>query len=212
MAHAPLQELRGTYDRVAPHYARQFLGELAHKPLDRALLDHFAEICRGRGTTYDVGCGPGHVGRYLADRGVVVEGLDLSPASIAVARAAHPAMTFHVADFCAVDLADGTLGGITAFYAIVHLPPDVVSRAIREFARLLAPGGHLLLAFHVGDQRVHLDEWLGERVSVDFWFHDQAAIERHVVDAGLTLEATTIRAPYPAEHPTRRAYVLAAKT
>jgi hypothetical protein len=55
------------YDRVAEEYVKRIFEELAHKPLDRALLDRFAEQMRGLGPACDVGCGPGQVARYLHD-------------------------------------------------------------------------------------------------------------------------------------------------
>ena len=70
--------IRRSYDRVAEEYAERFLRELASKPLDRAILDVFAEAMRGRGPVLDIGCGPGQVARYLFDRGAAVEGVDLS--------------------------------------------------------------------------------------------------------------------------------------
>ena len=63
-------ELIRSYDRVAAEYAAQLAGELAHKPFDREWLDRFAARVRGRGLACDVGCGPGHVARYLNDQGV----------------------------------------------------------------------------------------------------------------------------------------------
>jgi len=62
--------LAAKYDRVAEKYAAAFFDELERKPFDRALLDRFAAAAAGRGRVCDVGCGPGHVGRYLAARGV----------------------------------------------------------------------------------------------------------------------------------------------
>lgn len=75
---------RRSYDLVAGRYAAELGDELRHKPLDRALLDAFAEVVTG-GPVADLGCGPGHVARYLADRGVPVVGMDLSPAMCAAA-------------------------------------------------------------------------------------------------------------------------------
>jgi hypothetical protein len=56
------QDLRRDYDAVAGEYARRIAGELEGKPLDRALLDAFAEQVRPHGPVADLGCGPGHVG------------------------------------------------------------------------------------------------------------------------------------------------------
>ena len=76
---------RSSYDVVAETYAGKFSDELSRKPLDREWLERFARDCP-RGRVLDIGCGPGHVGRFLADRGLDVTGIDLSPAMVDVAR------------------------------------------------------------------------------------------------------------------------------
>ena len=114
-------DLPGTYDRVARPYAEQFFDELDRKPFDRELLDRFAARVKGRGRVCDVGCGPGHVGRYLADRGVDVFGLDLSPAMVVLARELNPTMTFAQGDMRALALPGASLAGIVAFYSLIHL-------------------------------------------------------------------------------------------
>ena len=70
--------IRATYDAVAELYAQAFVDELQRKPFDRELLGRYAELVRGRGAVWDIGCGPGHVGRYLHERGIPVSGFDLS--------------------------------------------------------------------------------------------------------------------------------------
>jgi trans-aconitate methyltransferase len=63
-------EVEDSYDRVAKEYATRIFRELNHKPLDRELLDRFALRVHGIGPVCDLGCGPGHVARYLHERGV----------------------------------------------------------------------------------------------------------------------------------------------
>ena len=82
---------RASYDLVADEYGRRIFDELQHKPLDRQLLDRFAESVRDVGPACDMGCGPGHVARYLHERGVRVCGVDLSPAMVEQARRLTPA-------------------------------------------------------------------------------------------------------------------------
>ncbi len=55
----------------------------------------------------------------------------------------------------ALDLQDGTLAGIAAFYAIVNIPQESLPLIFREMERALQPGGLLLLAFHTGDEVLH---------------------------------------------------------
>jgi SAM-dependent methyltransferase len=55
----------------------------------------------------------------------------------------------------ALDVATDALGGVVAWYSIIHTPPDRLPVVFSEFHRVLRPGGHLLVAFQVGDERVH---------------------------------------------------------
>src|SRR5438128_10753053 len=160
-------DLAGTYDRVAEPYGEQFFDELARKPFDRELLDRFAARLSGRGLVCDVGCGPGHVGRYLTERGVDVFGLDLSSEMVALARRRNPSMRFEQGDLRALGLPDASLAGIVAFYSLIHLERAEIASALTELARVLVPGGLILIAFHGGDGSVHADDWFGRGVSID---------------------------------------------
>jgi hypothetical protein len=110
----------------------------------------------------------------------------------------------------ALDDGDGTIAGISAAYAIVHLLPHYVARAAAEWRRVLAPGGWLLVSFHVGKERFHLDEFIGEPVGVDYTFHERGAVEADFERAGLEVRARLERSGDAAvEHPSLRAYLLA---
>ena len=204
--------LRVSYDRVTEEYAAQFFGELAAKPLDRALLDAFAELVRGQGTVADLGCGPGQVARYLHDRGVPAVGIDLSPEMVAVARRLSPDIPFQQGSMLALEVEDAAWAGIVAFYSIIHIPLEELPRAFAEFSRVLRPGGYALLAFHIGQERIHRDEWWGHDVSLDFQFYEPEELEALLTGAGFTIEARLVRRPYePVEHPSQRGYILARK-
>jgi SAM-dependent methyltransferase len=186
---------------------------LAGKPLDRELLDRFAERLRGQGVVCDMGCGPGQIGRYLADRGLPVVGVDLSPGMVARAAALNPGISFRVGDMGALDEPDGVWAGITAFYSIIHVPPAEVVAALTEMRRVLQPGGLLLLAFHIGDEVVRSEELMGQPVALDFWFYTPEQMRGWVEQAGFMVEEVTEREPYApdVEYQSRRAYVLARK-
>ncbi len=199
-----------SYDLVADEYVRRIFEELEHKPLDRQLLDRFAAGVRNVGPACDMGCGPGHVARYLHRQNVQVCGVDLSLAMVERARRLTPGFEFRQGDMTALDTPDGAWAGIAAFYSIIHIHRDDMARALGELQRVLRPGGILLLAFHIGDNTVHLDEWWGQRVSVDFFFFRSDEMVGHLRAAGFEIEEVIEREPYPdVEHQSQRAYIFA---
>jgi SAM-dependent methyltransferase len=205
-------DVRTTYDRVADEYARRIFEELEHKPLDRQLLDRFAEGVRAVGPACDMGCGPGHVARYLRGRGVPVVGVDLSPAMVGLAQGLNPGIEFRQGDMRSLDVEDGAWGGIAAFYSLIHIPPAEIAQVLGEFKRALRPGGSLLVAFHLGEGALHLDEWWGQQVSVDFHFFRTETMAGFLESAGFRVGEVVEREPYPGvEHQSRRAYIFAEK-
>ena len=199
-----------SYDQVADEYVRRIVGELQHKPLDRQLLDRFAASVREVGPACDMGCGPGHVARYLHEHGVQVCGVDLSPAMVERARRLTPGVEFRQGDMMALEAPDGAWAGIAAFYSIIHISRDDMARALRELRRVLRPGGLLLLAFHIGEDTIHLDEWWSQKVSVDFFLFRSDEMAGYLGAAGFEIEEIVEREPYPeVEHQSRRSYVFA---
>jgi SAM-dependent methyltransferase len=201
---------RESYDEIAATYSERLFTERAGKPLDRHLLNRLAEDVRGHGLVADLGCGPGHVARYLHEHGVRMLGIDLSPRMIDSARKLSPDIEFRVGDMRALELPDGALAGIVAFYSLIHIGEPEMGPTLRELRRVLAPGGLLLVAFHIGEETVHRDELWGHTVSLDFRFLMPQRMVAHLVEAGFLVMERVEREPYPeAEHPSRRCYLLA---
>jgi SAM-dependent methyltransferase len=202
--------LQNTYDRVADEYARRIFHELDGKPFDRELLDRFADRMRGRGPVYDLGCGPGHVTRYLYERGVNVTGIDISSGMLRRARELNSGIEFRQEDMRCLDVPSESLAAVVAFYSIVHFTLDSLIATFGEWHRVLARGAPLVLAFHVGNESIHLDEWWGHGVDVDFVFFDPDAIKMKLEESGFRITEARLRDPYPeVEHQSRRAYILA---
>src|SRR5215470_8946258 len=174
------RSIRESYDRVAEAYAHHYYRELEHKPVDRELLNRFAGKVAQVGDVCDLGCGPGHIARYLRDAGTTVFGMDLSPQMIAQARRLNPEIPFREGDMTALDIPDATLGGIVAFYGIVNIPRESLPIVFREMERVLQPGGTLLLSFHIGDEIVRPESLLGQPVAMDFFFFRPSSIRQYM--------------------------------
>jgi SAM-dependent methyltransferase len=192
-----LASTRAAYDTVAVDYARLLSEELAAKPLDRAMLAAFAELVRadGGGPVADLGCGPGRVTTHLDALGLDAFGVDLSPEMVAVARRSYPGLRFEEGSITALDLPDGGLAGVLAWYSVIHTPPGQLLLVFSEFHRVLAPGGHLLLAFQSGDEPRHLSSAYGHEVSLDAYRLPPDRTAGQLVAAGFTEIARTLREP-----------------
>ena len=94
----------------------------------------------------DAGCGAGQFAIALATLGCVVTAQDLSPAMIdrasAHARDRDVEVEFRVGDVTRLDDSAGTYDAIHA-RVVLQFVPDVVA-TLREFRRVLKPGGRLL--------------------------------------------------------------------
>jgi SAM-dependent methyltransferase len=215
-----IEVVRASYSAVAERYAAKIGGELATKPIDRALYAAFADLVRDDATAdrpvADVGCGPGHVTAHLAMLGLPVLGLDIAPGMVEVARNRYPRLPFRVGGFGALPVADGGWAGVVAAYSLIHLDRNGRRRAFAELHRAVAGGGWLLAAFHVSDAEhpvgsvERIRSWWEVEVDLRFRFLDPLEVSGDLEAAEITLMSRTDREPWPdVEHPSRRSYLLA---
>lgn len=178
-----LADISTSYDNVAVSYAERVVDG---PEWEEAGFDLLAELVKGR-TVLDVGCGPGRTTGLLAERGLQVIGIDLSPGMIEVARRDHPDLDFRVGSMTALELPDDSAGGVVSWWSVIHLPRDVVPQAFAEFYRVLASGGVLLMGFHVGEESTHKTSGYGGHpmnIYVHRW--TASALTELAVAAGFT--------------------------
>ena len=208
-----INDVQSGYDLVADEYARRISDELRHKALDCRLLDRFAESVRNSGIACDLGCGPGHIARYLHGRGIQVCGMDLSRGMVERARRLNPGIELNQGDMRTLPVRDNTWAGIAAFYAIVHLPLPDLDRSLREMMRVLAPGGRLLLSFHIGEDTAQIESLWESGAALEFHFFRVSTVRGSIERAGFEIEEIIERDPYApeVEYQSRRAYIFAQK-
>jgi SAM-dependent methyltransferase len=122
---------------------------------DLAFLGRHLAIRPGR--VLDLGCGPGHLTGYLRSLGVDAVGIDMVPGFIAHARAAHPDGAYQLGSMTSLEVEDGSVAGILAWYSLIHLPPPKLDGVLAEFRRVLAPAGRLVVGFFDGDEVAAFD-------------------------------------------------------
>lgn len=182
------------YDAVAEDYAEMFAEELTG-PRDGAVLADFAELVNrgGGGQVADLGCGPGRTTAHLASLGLDVFGLDLSGSMLAIARRENPDLPFRQGSMLELDIPDGALAGAVSWYSSIHTPVDRLPSLFAEFHRVLAPGGHLLIAFQAGDHPLTLDRPFGHPVRLDFERRRPETMAELLEAAGFALRSRTVR-------------------
>ncbi|MDC0715558.1 class I SAM-dependent methyltransferase [Nannocystis bainbridge] len=212
-------DIEATYDAVAQQYAAEFADDLAEKIVDRALITAFAETVGRAAKVADLGCGPGFEARLLTELGLSVVGVDLSAQMIAEAQRRHagvPGLEFVRASLLALPFGDASLAGAVAIYSVIHLEAAARAKAYAEMARVVRPGGALLLSVHTsaagfpaGSMR-RLEEWWGKRVGVDGHFIAADEVSAGLEAVGFTIAAKLERGPSsPREFASQRAYFLA---
>lgn len=185
---ARTEELGNAHDVLAPFYAERLADAVYRMPVDRAVLDLFAELVVGAGLgteVADVGCGTGRLEPYLAARGLRPRGVDLSPVMVETARRDHPDFDFGPADVRDLPFADASLAGVVCWYSLMYLPPEDRPRAFGELFRVVKPGGFLTTAFKAGDgSHRRGGHTTGLGIAFDIWWLSPEEMTARVADAG----------------------------
>jgi SAM-dependent methyltransferase len=129
------------WERAAAVYDATFAG--ATRPFIQALLDA-AEVARGM-RLLDIACGPGLVASEGRSRGAAAQGLDFSPAMLAVARARDNQVRFDEGDAEALPYPNAAFDAVVANFGIHHVPRPIL--AVREAHRVLLRSGRVAFSF-----------------------------------------------------------------
>lgn len=134
------------YDKTAADWADKWYENNEMLPLLRRFLSYLPD----KPKVLDLCCGAGYESMRLARLGASVVGIDLSPASIDIARERNPHLEFYVDDMLEDYSYIGAVDGITCIAGLVHIPPENARAAFERMAQVLRAGGYLLLVVREG--------------------------------------------------------------
>lgn len=181
------ERVRAAYADRAEEYTALFGSVDDAAEEDRALITRWASGVQGR--VLDVGCGPGQWTDYLRQLGLDAEGIDPVADFVTGARRRYPDAPFRVGRAEALDIASASVGGILAWFSLIHTHPERLSIALAEFARCLRPDGALLIGFCEGPRLEPFDHAV---TTAYFW--PMESLARVIEDAGFTVFSTWSRA------------------
>jgi len=205
---------RAVYDLAAERYV-QFVGtqisSATEGPIDRSVLVAFIELIKRQTVVRvaDVGCGPGRVAAFMAERGLDVVGVDVSQAMLEVARTAHSNIKFEEGKLDALPIQTGVLAGAVCWYSIIYTPPDRLSEAFGELKRVLIPGGYLLLAFQAEGEPAYRTDAQGTGLPLTSYRHSVHVVVDCLEDTGFKIYTTVLRVPELEAETTSQGFVVA---
>jgi len=141
------------YDELAAVYADERESFEDHRILESLLAD------APDGRILDAGCGAGDpvLDRVASERPVL--GLDFSSEQVRLANDVAPGRVVR-GDMTALPVADDSVAAVTAFYSLIHVPAAQHADVYAEFARVLQPGGVVLVTTGTEDWSGRNDDWL----------------------------------------------------
>ncbi|MGI9477697.1 MAG: methyltransferase domain-containing protein [Hyphomicrobiaceae bacterium] len=167
------------YDRCVEAYA-DMIGDAPPHP---TLVAFAARLAPG-GHVLDLGCGPAHDAAYLRERGCQIDPVDASPEMVTLANTTF-AIGARQASFDDIQTLS-RYDAIWANFSLLHAPADQFPGILQRLHRALKPGGIFHIAMKLGDGASR------DKFDRLYTYYSQAALQRHLSDAGFTIIETTL--------------------
>lgn len=179
-------------DREAVRRGYDDLGELyaagrSETGYDVDILDQFFASVPESARILDAGCGPGTpILRELSTRATAI-GLDFSNEQLRLASANAPQSSLICGDMTALPVRSDVFDAIVALHSLIHVSLDDRRTVIDEFARVLRPGGRLLLSEGPNEWTGSNPDWLDSGVEMQWSIAGVDATRDHLRTAGFTV-------------------------
>lgn len=171
--------VRRGYDDLGPVYHEQRSPSDHERERVEAFLDDLPDDAR----LLDVGCGRGRPVLRRAERLEAV-GLDVSRGQLTAAADVAPSAALVQGDAVQLPFASDAFDAVTALHSVIHVPLESHSAVASELARVLRPGGELLLAEGTSAWSGTIEDWLGDGTAMSWDIAGEDATVGHLQDAG----------------------------
>jgi len=181
---ADRDDVRRSYDELADTYA----AERSEDGPAMRILDRFLDGLGDGGRILDAGCGQGRPVLERLDRTATAVGLDFSAEQLRLAADAVPGAALAQGDMTHLPFDDGAFDAAVAYWSIIHVPLADHQAVVDEFARILRPGGRVLLCEGAGEEWVGENpDWLDTGVEMQWEMAGAEATADQLRDAGFSV-------------------------
>ncbi len=173
--------VKQSYEKVAKDYVSKRDQFKSLKYLER-----FSQLVKQGGAILDVGCGAGlPVDRFLIKKGFSVNGLDISPKMVKLAKRNVPQAFFEVKDMSELNKGEYRVDGIVSFYAIFHIGREQHQDLLKKFASFMPNGGPILVTMGAEEWEGTEENFHGEKM---FWsFYGKEKNRKLLENAGFKI-------------------------
>lgn len=186
-----------TFDRLAERYQQKYMDFDFY-------FDTYDTLCElvddDHAAVLDIACGPGNITRYLLNKrpGFRIEGIDLAPRTVELARANNPTASFEVMDSRDIASIKKKYDAVISGFCTPYLDADEVAKLIADVRTLLKKGGVLYLSTMEDNYEKSAVQTSDNGDRVFIYYHQLDFLEHHLVASGFGI-IDIKRKAFPAE-------------
>ncbi|MFP9062592.1 class I SAM-dependent methyltransferase [Natrialbaceae archaeon A-chndr2] len=177
------ERVRRAYDDLADVYAAQ----RSEGGPSLAILTEFIDGLDEPTVILDAGCGQGTPVLARLTESTTAVGLDFSREQLRLASQNAPESALAQADMTALPFEAGSFDAVVAYWSLIHVPNAAQPLMLEECARVLRPGGRLLVCDGTTDWAGENPDWLDSGVEMEWDIAGASTTRRQLEDAGFSI-------------------------